>query len=1070
MKRYIYLANQQIESQEGMLWQKRSFAGEAIPFINLTSESMGMRHITVFLALLFLASASFSLTSISSCQLLGNVTDTRYVLSSNLYGAPTYLQVGSSSACIIINNSNIELDCNGFTIDANNTSAFFGIYGILVNENSSVPVSNVTIKNCPNITGYTRHIELHNASNGHFNNITIYSLYPNYGMNLFYHSDNNTIHNLTVRDGYSGIMLGLTGLPANLNTISDSTFINNTDGVYLSDSSNNTIIRCNAINNYISGYDAVGSSENNTFTDDNATTSASSLSNGFAVSGAGNVLTGNFVFNSTGDGIAIGGSNNIASNNFAYNVTGSGLVLSGTGNSYSNNDATLCNYGFEISGTDNNISYSRAFFNNQSGFFISLASGDRVTNNNATNNSQNGFHVFGSSGNTISGNLALNNTLSGFTVTWGSIAGETSPIPVPSANNSFISNQAAYNLYGIYANDTTNDSFSSNVLHGNVFQGILLELGSNYTLSGNSVYANAIGTSLFGSMNATITGDHYFDNSIDFNASSNGANSSSYTLSDVVFDSPGGAFVDYTNLSASDAVVSEDYSFSWSSVPFATPSQYFSFSQKFLNITAYPSALIDRITWHWLNSELFAYSESDFSLWKYNASGWTLLNNSPDTIANTLRLASMNPASVYAILQYNNTIPPSITLVAPANGYSATLNTPTNITFTFNATDDLPGAMSCSLYLDSTLAYSNSSVLNGALTSTAISVNAGLHTWSVTCLDSVENANASPTYSFTLTNPPPPSSESHPSKKSISGEFSAGCDENVVTATSGGSALSGVDVKILRYGTLLVPIGSTNSSGQFGFSGLDGDVKIYLDKSDYYSFDMAKTLKTSAECAPAPECTTDSDCPANYTCQNNKCVAQSQPPPPPVPPECSDSSSCSSDEYCGGGSCIAVQSGTCGSILNHTWTNYECCFDGDCSTGFECKSNKCVEKEYNLAGQGGLVGGNSTITAYIDSQIYPNTDLRVTNPDGSSEVVKTDSNGQITLSLALAGNYTVDLMANGIVKKSLVIPAIATEPGETGRLTLFDVLAQQSWLLLILLAVALFLAYRYFVSRKGKNK
>ena len=304
------------------------------------------------------------------------------------------------------------------------------------------------------------------------------------------------------------------------------------------------------------------------------------------------------------------------------------------------------------------------------------------------------------------------------------------------------------------------------------------------------------------------------------------------------------------------------------------------------------------------------------------------------------------------------------------------------------------------------------------------------------------------------------------------------CDNNTLTVTGSGTPLSGVYVWVTKSGSTKYS-GNTDSSGQFKFTELDGTVDAYSKsfKSEGKCYDAPDkktvTLNTTSQYTTSkPECTDDSDCPANYPCTNNKCVKTTQPPtePPPVTPDCSDSSSCSSDEYCSGGSCVAVQSGTCGSIINHTWTNYECCFDGDCASGYEFKSNKCIEKEYNPAGQGGLVGGNSTITAYIDSQIYPNTELRVTQPDGSSEVITTDSNGQITLSLALAGNYTIDLMANGTVKNSLIIPAISIASDETGRLTLFDVLAQQSWLLLILLAVALFLAYRYFVSRKGKNK
>src|SRR5208283_1991383 len=45
------------------------------------------------------------------------------------------------------------------------------------------------------------------------------------------------------------------------------------------------------------------------------------------------------------------------------------------------------------------------------------------------------------------------------------------------------------------------------------------------------------------------------------------------------------------------------------------------------------------------------YNSSLFSLWNYNATGWSVLNSTPDTTGNTLSLTNLSPQNVYAILQ-----------------------------------------------------------------------------------------------------------------------------------------------------------------------------------------------------------------------------------------------------------------------------------------------------------------------------------------------------------------------------------------------------------------------------------
>lgn len=315
------------------------------------------------------------------------------------------------------------------------------------------------------------------------------------------------------------------------------------------------------------------------------------------------------------------------------------------------------------------------------------------------------------------------------------------------------------------------------------------------------------------------------------------------------------------------------------------------------------------------------------------------------------------------------------------------------------------------------------------------------------------------------------------------------CIENVVTVKDEkGNLLSGVSVRILLDNQN--PIDKTTTDGKITFEGIDGTARIILEKGYkdsgicYDAIDPnPASLKTTAECKPAcgdgvvaqdEECEKDLDCSENFTCESCKCVAL--PPPMPPEPECSADADCLPSQYCSGGSCAPVQEGTCGTIENHRWKNYECCKDEDCekkynSKEYECKQNKCVKKEYDLDGEGGFTGDSSTVTAYISGDVYANKDLRVTKPDGSYEVMTTDSNGQITLGLVLAGEYTVDLLVNGTVVKTLTVTALPKTPVEPTTPTLFDVLAQQSWLLLLVLAILLFLVWRFYLSKgKGKTK
>ena len=152
---------------------------------------------------------------------------------------------------IIINASNVVLDCNGAIINGTMTGSDYGIY--------SRDYDNVTIKNC-NVMNYLHGIELEMSSNS---TITDNDLsFNSYGIYLFY-SDNSTVtSNNANSNRYKGI--GLASSSNNLVTNNNASM--NEDGIFLGPlSSNNRIEGDNASSNRQAGIYIYGNSSSNNF-------------------------------------------------------------------------------------------------------------------------------------------------------------------------------------------------------------------------------------------------------------------------------------------------------------------------------------------------------------------------------------------------------------------------------------------------------------------------------------------------------------------------------------------------------------------------------------------------------------------------------------------------------------------------------------------------------------------------------------------------------------------------------------------------------------------------------------
>ncbi len=91
---------------------------------------------------------------------------------------------------------------------------------------------------------------------------------------------------------------------------------------------------------------------------------------------------------------------------------------------------------------------------------------------------------------------------------------------------------------------------------------------------------------------------------------------------------------------------------------------------------------------------------------------------------------------------------PQITLESPPNN---TITTSTTFDFTFTPIDNLAATMNCSLYLDDTYNTSNATSQNNTLTTLNIAaIPQGLHTWKISCTDSIGQQNSSETRTFRI--------------------------------------------------------------------------------------------------------------------------------------------------------------------------------------------------------------------------------------------------------------------------------------------------------------------------------
>ena len=328
-----------------------------------------------------------------------------YSQSGNFFGAPNVINV-VQNVCLLINASNVDWDCNGNTIINDGTDTSFGVY---VNG----PLSNITIRNCPNVSGYVYGVYVYNSTGASVRNVTAGESFQSafaspyspvqfdndtaYGSgNGFYVTTGNNVTNCAAAGNNYGYYLD-GALSTGIRFINDTAALSGNYGFFSTSGANGNYFSLNrAFNSTNDGF-YINSNGNNLSNN----TAYYNGNAGFSVSGTGNMVNNNSVYNNT-EGIRLNAGPNTASNNDVQDNPGFGFISTGNGNNITGNRGVRNGYGVDVSSCSGNIISSNNFSSGTTGIAVIASTSTSVSGNNVFGNSQEGFYLSNSNGTTVS--------------------------------------------------------------------------------------------------------------------------------------------------------------------------------------------------------------------------------------------------------------------------------------------------------------------------------------------------------------------------------------------------------------------------------------------------------------------------------------------------------------------------------------------------------------------------------------------------------------------------------------------------------------------------------------------
>lgn len=603
-----------------------------------------MRAVVIIIMLIVAAGVSYS-----ACQEFSSPG--AYSLTGDTYGANISISPlgGAFFTCIKISSSDVVLDCNGFLIDSNLTSS--QRYGILViGATNSTVLTNVTIRNCPRVSRFGYPIYARNVTGLRVENATIFNTTTSgsYGIALINCSNGNIVGN-----NISNIQSAGTGVQQ--------------AGIFLNAGSHNN----NISNNVIFNINGTGSSSRYGIESNFVTPVAGNFNNTiynntiwnvlgapvYGTNSSGMVVRNNNLYGSTGPGISLDRSENttIAENN-VYNITqdcsrfdicrnatianntisvcGARGILTQqmTYSNIINNSISNSSTGIEMSETNYTILRNNTLHGGTShGIFMSSRSYyDQITNNTIQNYSSHGIYLIGASSVSLFyQSIIANNTISNNT-----------------GHGVFFGSYIAYS------------NVFNNTISGNGQDGVSATMSNLVNVTQCRIYNNGgrgVSLSGYSASDIAIINQTYLSNNSGLAIVFEGLQFANLRLANAIIDSPAGGLTDFANLSLNDSLSSfSSYSFNWTGTP---PSPPFTAFGKFVNISILGGTVVlDAIAWHWLDSESSGYQETNFTIYKYNSSGWSKVPASIDIGGNVLRATSVSPLSDFGILEGNESV------------------------------------------------------------------------------------------------------------------------------------------------------------------------------------------------------------------------------------------------------------------------------------------------------------------------------------------------------------------------------------------------------------------------------
>jgi parallel beta-helix repeat protein len=676
------------------LWKYNGTWSMEPAVLNTASNTLTLTNVADF--------STFGILESNNCPVI--TSPGTYLQSMAYTGAPhnvtSTVNPASSvdySACVVINADDVTYDCNGFQIANDGTPLAMGV---LINN-----TNNVTLQNCQ-IPSYN-----YSAYTFLSNDTTIDNVIAG-GSAVGYRVENST--NVDIRNGITSSGPAARGTDI---LYSDHVLIDNVRTFAGPNSFGAQVYYSNDVtynNSQANGvlYGFYGTNSNNSVINNlTVQTSPSDESFGVYAYSAENVTVTNSIFNPVGNGVYTEG----------FGLQSHVLV--------EGNTISAGHFGTEITQTynatirNNNITMVAAYQPSPSEFgFFGVNLDHSLIEGNRFIGAGRGAYAMQFTTN-VPAPVVINNYANNFNQPLYYSGDEPGAY---TANNVFENGE-----YGIYYAGTSDNSVDINNTISNMSaNGHYILNVENITVENLTVFDSHFAVISSSGNDLSYINPHLYNNSYDFVGGS-----SNFTATNAIFDNPMGSFENFTNLSITDDASSEGYYLNWSSQPAALPADRVSFQNKWIDIGNFtPTMTIDTVIWHWTDAESSGLLEDNLELQLYNGT-FSLLNDAPDTVANTLTETGVAQNGTYGILYLNDTIAPTVTLISPANGSS--LND-SNVTLVYDATDDIDTSLDCEILLD------------GSPSSNNTIVSDGLHMWNVSCTDDANNTGTSETWEFTV--------------------------------------------------------------------------------------------------------------------------------------------------------------------------------------------------------------------------------------------------------------------------------------------------------------------------------